>query len=79
MINRCICHNCSFLEIVKMKEQGSSLDEIIDKTQCGCSCGLCHPYILKSYESGQTEYKRPMDRTGINQELPQKWQKGKSD
>jgi len=75
MINRCICHNCSFLDIQKMKEQGQSLEDIIEKTQCGCGCELCQPYILDSYKSGKTEYNGPISKAEkANQILPKKWQ-----
>lgn len=75
MINRCICHNCSFVEIQTMKEKGQSLDDIVKKTQCGCSCELCRPYILDSLESGKTEYDRPISRAiKANQILPMNWQ-----
>lgn len=77
MINRCICHNCSFVKIQTMKEQGQLLDDIIEKTQCGCGCGceLCQPYILDSYESGKTEYDKPISRAiKANQISPKNWQ-----
>ena len=46
-VNRCVCHNVQFRDLLKLSERigRSDLDALQDKTQCGRGCGLCIPYI----------------------------------
>ena len=45
MVNRCVCLDCSFSEIIARHNSGQSLSDIVKETGCGTNCGMCQPYI----------------------------------
>jgi len=57
MVNRCVCYNTSFDNILLSLESGKSLEDILSDTGVGSGCGLCMPYIHLSIETGKTDHK----------------------
>ena len=45
MVNRCVCIDCRFSEILCRHKEGQSLEKIVQETGCGTRCGMCQPYI----------------------------------
>lgn len=58
VVNRCICHSKSFLEIkTYAKELGiSTVSELQEKDFCSNSCRLCEPYVIMMLKTGKTEF-----------------------
>ena len=57
-IDRCVCFNVSFSEIMKYaSENRTSIDEAKYKLQCCTRCKLCTPYIEKMKQTGIVEFK----------------------
>ena len=56
-IDRCVCFNVSFCElVVAAKSEGLDLDGITKRFGCGRGCALCLPYIRAALATGQTEF-----------------------
>jgi bacterioferritin-associated ferredoxin len=56
-IDRCICRNRSFEELLPEARAGSwSLAELIRVTGCGGQCGLCRPYLRAMLATGRTAF-----------------------
>ena len=55
MVNRCVCMDCRFSEVLRRHDEGQSLDEIVDETGCGTVCGMCQPYIKLSILTNRSE------------------------
>lgn len=58
-ISKCICHDRSFAEILEYARDNrySEIEELQDDAYCGCSCGMCVPYIKCMFETGKTEFR----------------------
>ncbi len=57
LIDRCICRNRSFADLLPQARAHSwSLNEMIRITGCGGQCGLCRPYLRDMLASGQTAF-----------------------
>lgn len=57
LIDRCICRNQSFAELLPLARSGSwSLAELIRNTGCGGQCGLCRPYLRRMLGTGETAF-----------------------
>lgn len=57
-VNSCICHDRTFEEILAYAKAHSysDVEELQADEFCGCSCGLCIPYIELMFETGETEF-----------------------
>jgi len=56
-IDRCVCTNQSFDDLVKWAKRASmNADQLADA--CGASqrCGMCRPYLKRAIETGQTVF-----------------------
>ena len=56
MVNRCICFDTTFAEILRRLEDGQSIDDIVDETGCGSGCSMCQPYIKLTILTNQSEH-----------------------
>lgn len=57
MINRCICINKTFEEILKISRNNNwNIEKLEKEIKCGTKCKLCKPYIEKCITSGITEF-----------------------
>ncbi len=55
-VDRCVCHNVTFRELLIHVQRGaSSLEALSARTGCGNGCGMCIPYIRILLATGQTE------------------------
>ncbi len=60
MINRCICYDISFAEILKKSIQNKwTAEEAKNEVGCGSACGMCFPYIVEVLKTRITEF--PVD------------------
>lgn len=45
-VDRCVCRGVTFAELIRLgRTERLSIDELIERTGCGESCGLCLPYV----------------------------------
>ena len=53
MVNRCVCHDVSFADILAWSDQRThcTLDDIREQFGCGKSCATCVPYIKQVLET----------------------------
>jgi bacterioferritin-associated ferredoxin len=59
VIDRCICRNRSFAELLPLARDASwSLAELIRITGCGGQCGLCRPYLREMLATGRIVFHR---------------------
>ena len=57
LVNRCICRNTPFAEILPRARVASwSLEDVMRETGCGAQCGLCRPYLRRMLRTGETEF-----------------------
>jgi NAD(P)H-nitrite reductase large subunit len=57
LIDRCICTGRTFAEILALsKARGCSLEEVADQTGATRGCGLCKPYLTRSFATGETQF-----------------------
>lgn len=65
MINRCICFDTSFTELLVMSKMNNwTFEQLLEKTGCGSACGLCLVYIKACLETGETVFdlKKPIKK-----------------
>jgi NAD(P)H-nitrite reductase large subunit len=55
-VDRCVCHDVTFSEILGLHGRGLDLEAIRARTHCSTSCGLCGPYIRASLATGITRF-----------------------
>lgn len=58
MVDRCVCYDVSFetlLESAK-RHQCKTLVELQAHVEFGQRCRLCHPYVERMLETGETEF-----------------------
>lgn len=53
-VNRCVCRNVFFSEILALRAKGLTLAQIKEQTGCCAGCGNCEPYIRLAIVTGQT-------------------------
>ncbi|MCA9305084.1 MAG: hypothetical protein KDA16_01015 [Phycisphaerales bacterium] len=51
-VDRCVCVNVSFAEMLELREQGLTFAEIRDQTGCCSGCGMCQPYCRLALATG---------------------------
>ncbi|MEZ4699849.1 MAG: (2Fe-2S)-binding protein [Rhodothermales bacterium] len=58
-IDRCVCHGFTFAEIKREADAAglTRLDELRARGLCGNGCGLCHPYLRRMLETGETAFR----------------------
>lgn len=57
MVNRCICFNKTFTEILDFAQKYNLEQTKIEETlKCGTRCGLCKPYIEECLRTKKTEF-----------------------
>ena len=57
MINKCVCFDKSFSQILALvKEKKWTFEDVQKNLGCGTKCGLCSPYIKDCLKTGCTEY-----------------------
>lgn len=54
-IDRCVCHDVTFSEIVEWSESNGCrhVDAVAREFKCTTSCGMCLPYVERALETGQ--------------------------
>ncbi len=53
-VDRCVCRGVSFAELIRLaRTEHLSIDELVERTGCGESCGLCLPYIRLAVATGR--------------------------
>jgi bacterioferritin-associated ferredoxin len=54
MVTRCICHDVSFAELLRLRAQsGADFDALSEQTGAGTSCGMCREYIRAALATGR--------------------------
>ena len=54
----CVCHRRTFAELKAIAEERNltTLDEVVQEGWCGGNCAMCHPYVRRMLECGETEF-----------------------
>jgi bacterioferritin-associated ferredoxin len=62
-IDRCYCYDQTFSHLQEVTEDtgASSLEELQEHVTFGENCQLCHPYIRRMLETGQTVFHEVID------------------
>lgn len=57
-IDRCVCYQQKFadLKVVANREGCRSLEALQEHIVFGQNCQLCHPYVRRMLETGDTEF-----------------------
>lgn len=54
-VTRCICHNVTFAELLKLRARtGADFEQLSEQTGAGTSCGMCREYIRVALATGRT-------------------------
>ena len=57
LVNRCICRNLAFSELLpRARDAGWSLLDLMSQTGAGAQCGLCRPYLRRMLRTGETDF-----------------------
>ncbi len=58
LVNRCICHEHTFVEIKEYaEEQGyTNLEDLQIDNFCSNGCRMCAPYVEMVLKTGETEF-----------------------
>ncbi len=69
-IDRCVCMDCSFVELRALAER-KSLDfkGLSRETGCGMACGLCVPYIKVMLRTGTTVFEEMLTEADVEREV----------
>ena len=61
-IDRCICTDTSFAELLDEAQAGKlSLDQLIEQTGASACCGMCGPYLRRAWRTGETVFHHLLD------------------
>ncbi|PSQ80675.1 MAG: (2Fe-2S)-binding protein [Bacteroidetes bacterium QS_1_63_11] len=62
-IDRCHCYDQTFAHLRDVAENtgASSIDELQAHVTFGENCQLCHPYVRRMFETGQTVFEEVID------------------
>ncbi len=57
-IDRCICHDISFIEVKKIADERgyTSIEEVQEAGISSTSCKLCEPYLRAMFKTGETSF-----------------------
>jgi bacterioferritin-associated ferredoxin len=66
MVNRCVCHDVAFADILtwSARREATTLEDVRLKFGCGNSCATCVPYIRQALESGVSSVPLKLDTGG---------------
>lgn len=55
-IDRCVCYDRTFAELKAIAEQHdcTTIEELQQHVEFGLNCRLCHPYVRRMLETGET-------------------------
>jgi bacterioferritin-associated ferredoxin len=58
MVTHCLCYNRSFAELKEIADtfDVSSIEKLQNHIDFGLNCKLCHPYIRRMLETGETRF-----------------------
>lgn len=58
MVTRCVCYSKSFKELKKIarKTGARSVTDLQQHVEFGLNCRLCHPYVRRMLETGETVF-----------------------
>lgn len=54
-VDRCVCLNVPFSEMLSLRAQGVTFTEIQERTGCCSGCGMCEPYVRLALATGKAE------------------------
>lgn len=56
-IDRCVCRNRQFSELLPLARAGGwGIEALAAETGCGNQCGLCRPYLRRMLATGETVF-----------------------
>lgn len=57
-VDRCICHDISFVELLKKAGELNitTIEEVQQHKLSSTKCKLCYPYVKKMLQNGQTSF-----------------------
>lgn len=56
MVDRCVCHNVLFADLIDLaRRENLSPAGLSARTQFGTGCGLCVPYVILALRIGKSE------------------------
>ncbi len=57
-IDRCVCHQRTFAELlpVAVQHRCTSVEALQAQVTFGEGCALCHPYVRRMLETGETAF-----------------------
>lgn len=53
VVDRCLCHDVTFAELLEMHRRGATFAELSARTGCCTGCGLCEPYVHVVLRTGR--------------------------
>lgn len=53
MVDRCLCHDVTFAELLALHRQGLTFRQLSQRTGCCTGCGLCEPYVHVVLRTGR--------------------------
>lgn len=58
-IDRCVCHDVTFSEVVAWSRTSGSRDVGCAASELGCTqgCGMCLPYVERALRTGETVFR----------------------
>jgi len=62
-VTRCICHDVTFAELLKLRARtGADFEQLSERTGAGTSCGMCREYIKAALATGEASIPRMSNR-----------------
>ncbi|MGH7656736.1 MAG: (2Fe-2S)-binding protein [Gemmatimonadales bacterium] len=56
-ITMCVCRQLPFTRLLPLaRERGWTMQELMDQTEAGATCGLCRPYLRRMLRTGETVF-----------------------
>jgi len=56
-VTRCVCQRMTFDSLLRLcREYGWNLEDLVANTGCGDQCGMCHPYLERMLDTGETRF-----------------------
>lgn len=52
-VDRCVCMDVTFEEMIRLHKQGLDYEQIQRRTLCGTRCGMCIPYSRVAIKTGR--------------------------
>lgn len=69
-VDRCYCHQKMFAELKTVADATGveSVSALRDHVAFGENCRLCHPYVRKMLETGQTTFQEILEAEDVGSE-----------